>query len=63
MTKRDGTIFVGSRAQIANWDYRLKARKERPCSQELGFLVSKPEDSIISLPFPSLPFPLAVLRY
>ena len=56
MTKRDGTIFVGTRAQIANWDLRLKTQKEYPYSQELGFLVSKPEDGIIPNP------PILIIR-
>ena len=55
MTKRDGTIFIGTRAQIANWDFRLRARREHPYSQELGFLVSRPEHGITPFSFSSEP--------
>ena len=42
MTKREGAVFIGTKAQVANWDLRLKARGERPYSQEHGYLIHEP---------------------
>ena len=46
MSKRDGTMFIGTKAQIANWDLRLKGQGERPYRQQLGFLVSAPSSAM-----------------
>ena len=46
MTKRDGSIFAGTQAQIINWDLRLKPRGEQPRSQELGYLIAGPRSGM-----------------
>ncbi|KAI1629855.1 hypothetical protein EDD37DRAFT_70580 [Exophiala viscosa] len=42
MTKRDGTIFTGTKVQIVNWDMRLKGAGTNAYDQYLGFLISGP---------------------
>jgi hypothetical protein len=51
MTKGAGTIFVGTKAQIANWDLTATiGEQSSPYSQEEGFLLRAPSSGRSTCP-------------